>query len=638
MKPQKLVALAAIAILTLCFAAPGMGQGTTYHESPMLAARVAAGELPPVDERLPVNPDVVTPAETVGTYGGTLQLLADIPSAWGDPANIIRGFLIERDRRTGDELQPGLAESWQLSDDGKEFTLTLREGLKWSDGEPFTTDDLLFMWEDIQMNEEVSPSGPFGFFKPGGEPMQVEKVDERTITYRFSVPYYVAPYYFTHWGDWYGSQQCCFQAKHVLSKYHIKYNPDADALAKEAGFEHWYELLNAKLVSNGVHDPEVPVMGPWMPVELTTDGIRMERNPYYYRVDTEGNQLPYIDTVRATYRGSNEERVLSIIAGDVDFRISNMSVADYPVLQENEANGAYKTYLVNPEMPGVITIHFNQTYKPVEGDDQVLADLLRDARLRQAMSMALNRDEINEVVFLGTGEPVQLTVNKDSTIYKEEWAQAYAQYDPDAANALLDEMGLTRGADGVRTRPDGSPLQLVFQVPQQLAPNVQASELITKYWKDVGLNVSLQIQDIGLVVNQLLDASYQISTFNYELGGDLNLAMNGYDVWSNFATVPLYRQWMNSNGAQGVEPPAEWKRIYELQNRRGNVPMAQVLQDATEVMQFQADNVVAIGVIGYAKTPAIVKNGLMNTDPTFGDIWIWDRINGHRPYLWFWQQ
>jgi peptide/nickel transport system substrate-binding protein len=637
MKNQKLI-LFVLALLTMALVGPGLAQDMTYNEAPMLAERVAAGELPPVEERLPVNPDVVTPVEAVGTYGGTLQLLADIPISWGDPANVIRAFLIERDRRTGDQLLPGLAESWELSDDGMEFTLTLREGLKWSDGAPFTTDDLLFMWEDIYMNEEVTSSGPPPFFRPGGEPMQVEKIDDLTIRYSFSVPYYVAPYYFTHWGDWYGSQQCCFQAKHVLSRYHIRYNPDADTLAQEAGFEHWYELLNTKLVSNGVHDPEVPGMGPWVPVEVTTDGIRLERNPYYYRVDTEGNQLPYIDTVRATYRGSNEERILSIIAGDVDFRVSALSPSDYPVLQENEANGDYTTYLLNPEMPAAIDIHVNLTYTPTEGEDPVLADLFREARFRQALSLALNRDEINELVFLGTAEPVQLTVNRDSTIYREEWAQAYAQYDPDAANALLDELGLTRGADGMRTRPDGSPLELVFQVPQQLAPNVQASELIVRYWRDVGLDVSLQIQDIGLVVNQLIDASYQISAFLYELGGDLNLAMNGFDVWNNFASVRRWQEWNNSGGETGVEPPEEWQHLFELFNRRANVPMEQVLEDATEALQFQAENIVTIGVVGYAEAPAIVKNGLMNTDPTFGDIWIWDRIGGHRPYMWFWQE
>ncbi|MBK8034584.1 MAG: hypothetical protein IPK17_34795 [Chloroflexi bacterium] len=379
-------------------------------------------------------------------------------------------------------------------------------------------------------------------------------------------------------------------------------------------------------------------MGPWVPAEVTTDGIRLERNPYYYRVDSEGNQLPYIDTVRATYRASNEERVLSIIAGDVDFRVSALSPADYPVLQENEAVGNYTAYLLNPEMPAAIDIHINLTYTPHDAEDPVLADLFREASFRQALSLALNRDEINELVFLGTAEPVQLTVNRDSSVYREEWAQAYAQYDPDAANALLDELGLVRGADGIRTRPDGSPLELVFQVPQQLAPNVQASELIARYWQDVGLDINLQIQDIGLVVNQLVDASYQITSFLYELGGDLNLAMNGSDVWNNFASVRRWQEWNNSGGTAGVEPPEEWKQMFELQNHRANVPMEQVLEEATTLLEYQAENIVTIGVVGYALAPAIIKNGLMNTDPSFGDIWIWDRIGGHRAYQWFWQE
>jgi peptide/nickel transport system substrate-binding protein len=630
--------ITAISLLTLSLAGVTAAQDTKYNEAPQLAEQVKAGKLPPVQQRLPDKPDVVTPIDQVGVYGGTLHLLADLPTSWGDAANIIRAFLIERDHRTGDKLLPGLAESWKQSDDGKQFTLTLRKGLKWSDGQPFTTDDLLFMWEDIYMDKNVTPSGPPPFFQPGGKPMEVKKIDDLTIQYSFSVPYYVAPYYFTHWGDWYGSQQCCFQAKHVLSKYHIKYNPQADDLAKNAKFEHWYQLLQTKLVSNGVHDPEVPGMGPWVPVEVKTDGIRLERNPYYYRVDSQGNQLPYIDSVRATYRASNEDRILSIIAGDVDFRISALSPSDYPVLQQNEAKGNFKSLLLNPQMPATIDVHINLTYTPTNGDDPVLANLFREAKFREALSLAINRDEVNEVVFLGTAKPTQLTVSNDSSIYREEWGKAYAQYDPEAAKKLLDDLGLKPGANGVRTRPDGKPLELIFQVPQQLAPNVQASELLVKYWKAIGLDVKLQIQDIGLVVNQLIDSSYQMSSFLYELGGDLNLAMNGSDVWNSFASVRRWQQWANSGGKEGVEPPAEWKHVFELLNRRANVPMKQVLEDSKELLQFQADNIVTIGVVGYAQAPAIIKNGLMNTDPTFGDLWVWDRIGGHRAYTWFWQK
>jgi peptide/nickel transport system substrate-binding protein len=635
---SRVLILLLIVVLALGVFAPIAAQDMTYNEAPMLAEKVAAGELPPVAERLPVNPDVVAPVESVGTYGGGLQLIADVPTSWGDAANNIRAFLIERDRRWPDELRPGLAESWVLADDGMSFTLTLREGLKWSDGAPFTTDDLLFMWEDIYMNPEVTPGGPPGFFMPGGTPMTVAKIDDLNIMYSFSVPYYSAPIYFTHWGDWFGSQQCCFQAKHALSQWHIKYNPDADTLAADAGFEHWYELLQTKLVSNGVHDPSVPGMGPWVPTELVTDGILFERNPYYYRVDTEGNQLPYIDTMRATYRADNESRVLAMIAGDVDYRVSaQSSLADYPVLKDNEANGDYTAYLLDSEMPANIDVHINLTYTPAE-PDPFLADLFRDARFRQAMSLAINRDEVNELVFLGTASPVQLTANRNTSIYQEDWAQSFAQYDPDAAKALLDEIGLPVGADGVRTRADGSALQLIFEVPQQLAPNVQASELLVRYWNEIGLNVTLQVQDIGLVVQHLIDASYQISTFNYELGSDLNFAINGADVWNSFASTRRWQEWNGSAGASGEEPPEAFKHFFELHNERQSIPMEQVLENATEFLQYQADNIVTIGVVGYAGAPGIIKNGLMNTDPTFHDIWVWDRVGGHRPYQWYWQE
>jgi peptide/nickel transport system substrate-binding protein len=376
-------------------------------------------------------------------------------------------------------------------------------------------------------------------------------------------------------------------------------------------------------------------MGPYFVKELLVDGHLLERNPYYYRVDTAGQQLPYIDYARGTYRSDNSSRVLAVIGGEVDFWVSHQaSIEDFPVFKENEDKGGYNAFLLDSGKPANINIHINATYAP-ETEDPYLTELFQTKEFRQALSLAINRQEIVDVVFLGNAEPVQQTFNRSVSNFKEEWLWSYAEYDPDKANMLLDSIGLTaRDNDGFRLRPDGSKLEILFEVPQQLAPNVAASELITKYWQDVGLRILLKVQDIGIVVDHLRNSTAQLSTFGNEWGGDIFYVMFGFATWNTWAGAHKYWEWSRDNST-GWEPPQIWKDIFAAENRRQQVPMEQVLEDATWILDWHAENVHTIGVAGYAKSPGIIKRNLINTNPDVHDIWEWDRINAHRPYQWF---
>ena len=640
------LALALLVLPALAALAGGEGEQSTaasadsmmsdsqYREAPMLAERVAAGELPPVDERLPDVPDVIEPTAEIGTYGGTIQLISNLPESWGSATQFLRAFVIERYIHAPSEFFPGLALDWDAAEDGKSLTLNIRPGLKWSDGEPFGAEDFRFMWEDILKRDPSSQIRSFNIGNYGGD-MDITVIDDLTVRYDWEEANYAKPIYFSHWGDWYGSQQHIYQAAHTLKQWHLDYNENANDLAKEEGFESWIQLIGSKLILNGTMTPDVPTMGPYFVKELLADGHLLERNPYYYRVDSAGQQLPYIDYARGTYRADNASRVLAVIGGEVDFWVSHQaSIEDFPVFKENEDKGGYNAFLLDSGKPANINIHVNGTYAP-ENEDPFLTELFQTKEFRQALSLAINRQEIVDVVFLGNAEPVQQTFNRTVSNFKEEWLRSYAEFDPDRANMLLDGIGLSdRDGDGFRLRPDGSKLEILFQVPQQLAPNVAASELITKYWQDVGLRILLQVQDIGIVVDHLRNSTYQLSSFGNEWGGDIFYVMFGYATWNTWAGAQKYWQW-NRDNSTGWEPPQIWKDIFEAENRRQQVPMEQVLEDATWILDWHAENLLTIGVAGYAKAPGIIKQNLINTNPDVHDIWEWDRINAHRPYQWF---
>ena len=269
-------------------------QDMMYGEAPMLAEQVAAGELPPVEERLPTNPKVIEVVDEIGTYGGTLRF-ADTGERM-DEGLRIRHTGLFRYNFTASEYQADLAESWEWSNENRTLTITLREGLKWSDGDPFDTEDFRWHWEDVMSDPDISPNGPGGFWRPGGEVATMEVIDDLTFSYTWAIPYPIAMDSFgrTH----FGSDNSLYGPSHYLQQFHAKYNDDVEAMAEEAGFETWVDLLNARrcqcyqLTSVEL---DRPYMDSWIPVSIESDRVLLERNPYFHQVDPEGNQLPYMD-------------------------------------------------------------------------------------------------------------------------------------------------------------------------------------------------------------------------------------------------------------------------------------------------------------------------------------------------------
>ncbi|MEE4194803.1 MAG: ABC transporter substrate-binding protein, partial [Anaerolineae bacterium] len=467
---------------------------STYQEAPMLAAMVEAGELPPVDERLPKNPFIVGPGVLIveedmpnwqsGEYGGELQMAhrGDFPPDVFIGSN--EGYLAGAGIGvTG--LQGNVFESFDVNDDARVFTFKLREGLRWSDGEPVTREDVEFAWNDVLTNTELYPGGVSGnWVSPiTKNPATLEFVDDWTFTMTFDDPYGSLLVVMAIKG-WVGYTDLVKPA-HYLKEFHKDYADEAELLAKveDAGYEGiegWVNLFNQKDITNWEAHLEdaigFPRLYPWLLSEMTEGALIYERNPYYYKVDVEGKQLPYIDRI-VTARVDDVEMVnVRAIAGQVDFTRESPDVQALPVYREQEEAGNFTAYIFgNHVNPALIGFNF-------ESKDEAFKEVANIKEFRQALNMAIDREEINQTIYFGLMTPSIATPSTPDV------------YDVDAANALLDEIGMTeRDENGFRKTPSGKELKMDFYQAEYLAEHTTICELLIEYWAELGLNTTMEI-------------------------------------------------------------------------------------------------------------------------------------------------
>ncbi len=595
--------------LVLCFLLSAPALALEYKEAPMLQELVQAGKLPPVAERLPQEPVVVEPTEEIGRYGGTLQMAAVSASQYAPVGQSTMEYMLMMNRDFT-EVIPNIAKDWAFSEDGRTFTLYLREGLKWSNGDPFNADDIMFWWEDVMLNEEITPVLPRQWVV-GGKPMQVTRVDDHTIRYDFSEPYFGVLHNFTgvmfRGGQWY-----CFLPDEALKKYHIDYNPDADQLAKEAGYEYWWQLFSSKAQfsnSQQIH-ADIPGMGPWVTKQVMPDGVIFDRNPYYFKVDTAGNQLPYIDRVRATFFGENQQHLMRMVAGQVDFEAWGTGITDYPLLKRNEDQGNYDAWLGKDLWASASAYGFSQNYT---GDPE-MAELLRNKKFRQALSLAIVRDEVVDIVGLGNGQPWNPTVAPNASFFKEEWGLSYAEYDPERAEAMLDEIGLDkRDAEGFRLLPSGKPLTLIVELTSDMPQWPAASELVKEYWEDVGVRTVLKVQNRELLGTRGNAGEVQVYTWVVDgFSEHAFISGRGGNYLFAWTWAPMWLSWWNSNGEDGVEPPEEMKEIFAKCESLPSLPSDEAELVATEILDAFAENLWMVGTVGYVGKPMIADRRLGN--------------------------
>ena len=466
--------------------APAAAQ-SKFKEAPMLADMVKAGKLPPVEKRLPSDPLVVPVVERTGQYGGVWRRAFLGPADFNNYVRVVYDAL-GRFSPDGAKIEPKIAASWQSSPDFKVWTIKLRNGARWSDGAPFTADDMVFWHKDVILNKDLTPSIPGWLRNSDGTAASVEKVDAQTVRFTYKQP---ATLFLTALANQDGGDRtyAAFLPAHYLKRFHPEYTKkdDIDKLVQAAGFKTWTELFAAK--NAPFENPERPTMGAWVPVTRVSDQVfTLRRNPYFVGVDPDGNQLPYLDEVRFTFFADIQALNLAAIAGEFDMQERHIQMTNYPVFKENEKSGKYRV-ITWPTFGGAdAVVAFNTSYKA----DPELGKLFANKDFRVALSYAINRDQIKESVFLGLGEPRQGVPAPWHPYFPgDEWAKKYTQYKPDEANKLLDGIGLgKKDAQGIRLLPNGKPVTIELSVVPAFAAWPDVAQLISKDWEKVGVKTS----------------------------------------------------------------------------------------------------------------------------------------------------
>ncbi len=599
-----------------------------YKEAPSLAAKVAAGTLPPLSERLPKSPVVVTPREKVGKYGGTLRTVL---RGGEDRVWLIRTAFYDNLLRWDLEYTkplPNLAESWTVSPDGKSFTFKLREGVRWSDGKPFTTADIAFWWE-LFSDPDVNP-GKDSFFTVGGKLAELKVIDDQTFRFDFAAPNGLFPQRLAS-GEM--GNPTAF-AKHAVSKYHPKYNPEADALAKQKGFNTGKLYLRTLMTGLQVKmlNPDFPVLNAWKltsPYNAQATVLTAERNPYYWKVDSEGQQLPYVDQVTYETGTDVESLLLKAKAGNIDLLSRHINTIDNKsVLIDAAKAGKFGFYELTSPNANTWVVSLNQT-----SPDKVKRELFRNKDFRIALSHAIDRQAIIDTVYFGVTKPMQVAVPPSSPFYNEQLARQYTEYDVAKANALLDKLGLTkRDADGFRLGPNGEPLQIAVEVFATQKEWAAVLELVAGYWNKVGIRTKLEILDRSLVQAHIDANEYDAAVLWPEGGGGQELKMfpimfAPISIHSGFGPGWYFRYLGDPRGKDWEPIEGVEKSMALYKELLATAEPAKQDELLKKLVQQAADNFYQIGIAEPIDGYGIVSDKVRNL-PKKG---MWDSFNWPQP-------
>ncbi len=589
-------------------------RGREFRQAPTLDHLVESGVLPPVEERLPENPLVVVPPQQYGPYGGTWRRFATSVGDVGVFAARLAYEGLVRWDPMGREVWPNLATHWDISSDAREYTFYLRRGVRWSDGEPFTADDLVFWYEDVAFYEELSPVPPPEMLI-GGEYGRLEKLDDYTIRITFNEPNGL---FMKHMASGFSAMMLLFPA-HYFRQFHPRHRPieEIRAIAASEGLASWQDVWRNRTVY--VSNPEMPHLWAWgVRIPSPAQPVEFARNPYYWKVDPEGNQLPYIDAM--TFDIFDAELInMKAIEGAIGMQMRHIMLHNYPLFMAKQRTGGYRVLDWINGSGGTINVPLNLNH-----NDPVLREVFSDGRFRKALSLAINRDEMNMVGYYGLGAPRQCAPPRWSRYYDPAYEQAYVEYDPETANALLDDMGLTeRNNRGVRLRPDGRPFQLFIDFPTMVG-NAQLMELVAQYWTDVGIKTDVKLLARELFYQRKAGLMQDVAVWwpadEQEPLIDPRWFIP-FSLESNHAIG--YARWFMSYGRSGIEPEGPIREAIELYRQIERTPdedrQVELFQ---KILDLNREHLWVIGTIGDVPAPVIVKDTFRNVPDEAISGWI----------------
>jgi peptide/nickel transport system substrate-binding protein len=609
-------AIAAQAALGARWAHAAAAAPTEYISPPYFAKDEQEGKLPPIAERLPEHPAIAT-MDKPGQQGGEIHVLLASARDTRYISSYSYARLICYDRSY--KLVPDILEGFENKED-RAFTFHLRKGMRWSDGAPFTTEDFRFWWEDVANDHDLAPSGPNKILIVNGKPPKVEFPDDVTVRYTWDAPNAdflpqlagAAPLYI-------------YEPSHYLKQFHKKYaDPEKlAALVKKKGQPSWGALYN-KSDNQGRNDnPDLPTLDPWIIREKPpAQRFVFTRNPYYYRVDAQGHQLPYLDQIVADIV-DNKLIPTKAGAGETDLQARFIRFDNYTFLKEGEKRGKYWVRLWNDGRGSNLALYPN-----LNTNDEGWRNLMRDARFRRALSLGVNRHEINQAIYFGLGIEGANTVMPKSPLYKPDYRSAWAQFDPVLANRLLDQIGLIeRNEDGIRLLKDGRPAVIVIDSSGDSTEESDVLELIKDSWHGLGIDLFQKNSQIEVMRNRIYSGEAMMSIY--------------YGIDNGFPSADMAPKEFTPTTQQQYQWP-KWGQYIETGGRNGqdvDLPEAKQLEGlldqwrrsaSTEnraaiwgqILAIWADQVYTIGTVAGIPQPVVVSRNLENV-PVEG-MWAWE--------------
>jgi peptide/nickel transport system substrate-binding protein len=614
-----------------------------YKQAPTLDADVASGKLPPVDQRLPDQPLVEDPVESTGTighYGGVWRRGFIGPSDYNGYVRVVYDSLVVFSP-DGGTIVPKVAQGWENSSDYKTWTIKLRKGAKWSDGQPMTADDILFWYNDVLLNKDVTPSLPKWMKNADGSVAKVEKVDDYNVKFTFAEPNTLFLYELAN-KDGGDRTYAVFLPAHYLKQFLPTYGDKAaiDKMVTDAKFKTWVELFASK--NAPFENPDRPTMAAWTPATRISEQVfSLKRNPYYVGVDKEGNQLPYLDEVRFTFYADAQTLNLAAIAGEIDEQDRHINLMNYPVFKENEQAGKYKI-ITWPDFGGSdAAVVFNQTYEK----DPDLGKLMQNKDFRIALSLATNRQQVQEGPFMGLGQPRNAVPAPWHPYYPgDAIATQNTQFDQAKANQMLDALGLDKkNADGIRLYSGtDKPVQIEISVVAAFGPWPDVAQMVAKNWEAVGVKTIVQIRERALHFQMRESNDLQTEIWNEDTSGFPFTGAPKYDprVSPGVNLAPLVRKWYSTGGKEGMEPTAELKRLVEIIDTAKTVGPDEQVKLGKELFTLWVNQMYEVSILGLSpmvQGVAVVNNNLMNVPQQLGNDWPLRTPGNARPETWYYK-
>ena len=587
------------------------GNAFSYSEAPSLAKKVVAGDLPPVEERLPLNPRKLNFQNLgldIGKYGGSIRML--MARAKDARQMSVYGYsrLVGYNPKTF-ELEADILDHFEVKE-GRSFTFILRKGHKWSDGHPLTSEDFRYWWDDVANNKELSPVGPPKVMTVAGEAPVFEVINKYKFRYTWPNP---NPDFLPRLAG--ASPLYIYRPAHYMRQFHKKYTAPniLKRTVKRSKQRNWATLHNKMDNLYRNDNIELPVLQPWVCISKpSASRLIFKRNAFFHRVDPKGKQLPYTDSFVFTI-ANNKLIPAKTGTGEVDLQARYLRFDDYTFLKKGEERSPYSTRLWKTAKGAHLALFPN-----LNVNNTILRKLLRDVRFRRALSLGIHRHEINQVIYYGLAIGGNNTVLPDSPLYKPEYRQKWTQFDLLKANQILDEIGLVkRDASGIRLLSDGSPLHLIIETAGESTEQTDVLELVRDSWLKLGIKIFTKPSQRNVFRNRIFSGETAMSIWS----GVENGIVTADSSPAEFAPTsqqslqwPKWGQYFETSGKAGEKP--EGKHITQLlklhQQWQTETTKDNKFKIWEKILRIHADQVYSIGLVAAVLQPVVVSNTLKN--------------------------